>query len=290
MKNSTLLTLLLRIALPICWALAIPASTLAQATWTGSSNTNWNNALNWSTSAVPGNTINVTIPGGLTNYPVVSSGGLQVKNITINSSGSGATLTIATGGSLTSSGTVTVDANGTFAVTGGTFSSSTTITVNASGILTASSGTLSNSGAISISGTMTASGSTVNATGTLTINVGGTLTVSGSTISASKPVSDNGTLNVSSGNLSTASGQGISGTGNFAMSGGTVTVGTASTGGSDFNLHGTVDLSGGLLEIGHDFDLQSASGQTATGGTVEFMGVAGGAPFATGTYQFYNVQ
>lgn len=42
-------------------------------TWTGAASTAWENPVNWSCSAIPTATTDVTIPTGLTNYPVVSS-------------------------------------------------------------------------------------------------------------------------------------------------------------------------------------------------------------------------
>ena len=42
-------------------------------TWTGLTNTNWNDTSNWNTSAVIPVTANVLIPNGISNYPVISS-------------------------------------------------------------------------------------------------------------------------------------------------------------------------------------------------------------------------
>jgi hypothetical protein len=41
--------------------------------WTGAAGTAWENQANWSCGTVPTATTDVTIPGGLANYPVVSS-------------------------------------------------------------------------------------------------------------------------------------------------------------------------------------------------------------------------
>ena len=58
--------------------------------WLGITSTNWNDAANWC-GGVPVATTNVTIPGGLSNYPIISSGTNALNNITIES---GASLTI----------------------------------------------------------------------------------------------------------------------------------------------------------------------------------------------------
>lgn len=68
-------------------------------TWTGAASTAWTDPGNWSTGAVPTATDDVTIPGGLSQYPVLSSS-QSVRGLTL---ASGATLT-QTGGTLTLSG------------------------------------------------------------------------------------------------------------------------------------------------------------------------------------------
>jgi len=65
------------------------------------SSTNWNTASNWSTGAVPTTDVNVVIPTGATNYPIISSSGAVAKNITINAS---ATLTVSYAGDIVLSG------------------------------------------------------------------------------------------------------------------------------------------------------------------------------------------
>lgn len=44
-----------------------------QATWTGGIDTDWNNLGNWSTMAVPDNTVDVIINGGCPNYPILTT-------------------------------------------------------------------------------------------------------------------------------------------------------------------------------------------------------------------------
>jgi hypothetical protein len=72
------------------------------AIWkTDASSTDWNTAANWSTGAVPSTDVNVLIPTGASNYPIISSSGAAAKNITVNTS---ATLTVNDGSDLTLSG------------------------------------------------------------------------------------------------------------------------------------------------------------------------------------------
>jgi len=72
--------------------------------WTGATNTVWNTATNWDDGNVPTSTVDVTIPD-VTNQPVIASGvGANCNNITINTN---ATLTINSGGSLITTGTIT---------------------------------------------------------------------------------------------------------------------------------------------------------------------------------------
>ena len=76
-------------------------------TWSGAVSTAWNASGNWLCGAIPTATTNVTIPGSLTNYPILNTGTGSVQNITIQSGASltvtGATLQIA--GSISNSGT-----------------------------------------------------------------------------------------------------------------------------------------------------------------------------------------
>ena len=82
-------------------------------TWTGALSTDWNTAGNWSCGGVPTAATNVTIPSGVTLYPVLTAGA-ALNNITIQS---GASATIL-GGTLQIAGTVTNA--GTFDATAGT--------------------------------------------------------------------------------------------------------------------------------------------------------------------------
>ena len=64
----------------------VNANVPANSTWTGTSNSEWFTAGNWS-DGVPGAITHVTIPGGLTNYPTLLSS-TSIAGITINNGGS----------------------------------------------------------------------------------------------------------------------------------------------------------------------------------------------------------
>ncbi|MFZ4708058.1 MAG: choice-of-anchor Q domain-containing protein, partial [Bacteroidales bacterium] len=72
--------------------------------WKGTASADWNTAGNWSTNIVPTSSDNVLI-SNVTNDPLIASGiGASCNNLTVNSS---ANLTLASGGSLITTGTIT---------------------------------------------------------------------------------------------------------------------------------------------------------------------------------------
>jgi hypothetical protein len=174
------------------WADPFPVTTVGsmaglQGQWTGAVNTAWNNGSNWSDGSVPDANVNVVIPSG-GNQPVISATAL-CNNISINS---GATLQIASTGTLTISGNWTN--NGTFTANESTVVfNGTSPQIGAGGFfnLTISgSGTFTN--AAVISGTLAADGQslTISNGGSLTIGPLGNATIGGLT--------NNGTLNLKS--------------------------------------------------------------------------------------------
>lgn len=62
-------------------------------TWTGATNTNWQNAANWSCGTLPDLNTDVIIPNGAPNMPVVNNN-VSCKSLFIQP---GATLTVAPG-------------------------------------------------------------------------------------------------------------------------------------------------------------------------------------------------
>jgi hypothetical protein len=78
--------------------------------WAGTVSTDWSVAANWSTSAVPTASYNITIPAGTTNAPHITSAKASpsiCNNLTISS---GAIVTIDAGKALTVNGTITNNA------------------------------------------------------------------------------------------------------------------------------------------------------------------------------------
>ena len=84
-------------------------------TWTGNTDTDWNNSGNWSNSSVPTASSDVVIPN-VANDPVISTG-ITINNIDL---ASGATLRVVSGGTLTlngalaNAGAVTIQSGGSF--------------------------------------------------------------------------------------------------------------------------------------------------------------------------------
>ncbi|MBG7610982.1 hypothetical protein IU405_01830 [Polaribacter sp. BAL334] len=79
-------------------------------TWNGTTNTVWNTASNWSLGSVPTSIDDVSIPSGLSNYPIIPAS----VDVTVNN------ITIASGASLTLSKGTTLSVIGNFTNTGGT--------------------------------------------------------------------------------------------------------------------------------------------------------------------------
>jgi hypothetical protein len=89
-------------------------------TWDGSSGSDWTVGANWIGNNVPAAGDKVTIPTGLTNYPIISSGTINIKDVKIDGTG---ILTI-TGGTFNATGKIEFLATtlpcGTITQTGGT--------------------------------------------------------------------------------------------------------------------------------------------------------------------------
>jgi len=103
------------------------------ATWTGGSDSDWNNASNWSSLAVPVAIVDVTIPS-VPNLPVVTSQPASpagCKNLAISS---GASLTIAPGRALSVNGTLTNSAGNTGIVIQSDATGTGSLIQNSSGI------------------------------------------------------------------------------------------------------------------------------------------------------------
>jgi hypothetical protein len=74
-------------------------------TWTGASGTDWSTSTNWNAGYAPNTSTRLNIPTGVSNYPVISSGtGASCGPLTVAPA---ASLTVESGGSLITYGTIT---------------------------------------------------------------------------------------------------------------------------------------------------------------------------------------
>lgn len=268
------------------------------STWTGTTNTDWFTASNWSSGLVPDATTNVTIPLAANNPEIAASGAI-CKDLTITNG----ILQLLSGNNLSVDGGVTVGTGtnlGTFVVE----SSSSTITVqggwtrgtngifNAGGStvnFTAPSGTVSITpntsafGNLTISGAATflLSGATLNVNGNFTqsngvvnpstanyvLNVGGNWTRSGGTFNtatAGTVVMNGAAQTITTGTFSALT---ISGTGTKQTSG-AITIGGALT------VNSTIEaLSGSTLSMAGNVTINSSGTFNGGTGTHSFTGL-----------------
>lgn len=220
----------------------------ATRTWSGATSTNWSTGTNWVGGIVPVATDDAVIPGGLANNPTINST-VSIRTININSTSSGAVLSIATGGVLTASGLITINNSGKFNVTNGT--------VSAYGI--------------SCYGELAIAGGTVTSSVSVTIYSSGKLTQTGGTLWMAASLATNPTtsLVLSSGKVTQSAG--TIGTRNFNP-----TTGSFSQAGS-----------GALLRVYRAWSPGSGHTFISTAGTVEFSGTRGS--FTSSNVQFYDV-
>ena len=221
--------------------------------WTGTVNNNWTLAANWGGTAPVAND-DITIPGGLTNYPVITTNIPAVHNLLINSTGIGAYLTVNTGGALNVTGTVTINSNGTLNLTNGAS------TINS----------------IACAGSLFVYGGTLIFTYNIDINSGGTFLQSGGSIS------DVGTNPNNHFHINTG------GTG--SQTGGTIYVRDFRIRtGAGFTQDETSGTS--LIKISHDYSCVGTGSFVSTAGTVEWTGEdnAGAASDIDGINSFFNV-
>ena len=116
MKTLLLLLLVSLLALP----------TLAQATWTGTTSTDWNTAANWNPAGVPTATTDVVIPTA-SNNPRIGAGTAAVANSVLVQDG--ATLTIVSSASLTINGSRGLFGSSTAFLNLGTFTNAAALTI-----------------------------------------------------------------------------------------------------------------------------------------------------------------
>lgn len=150
---------------------SVVVSLIETGTWRGLTSTSWHEPSNWC-GGVPTATSNVIIPSGLTNYPTVTSGTYQIKNITIQN---GATLNLNSGCTLR----VSEDLQNNGSIVGlGTLSLNGLAPQTISGVGNYITLSLNNSNGISIQNNATK----VNIWGTLQVNGLSTLTTNGNLV------------------------------------------------------------------------------------------------------------
>ncbi len=143
-------------------------------TWTGAANIDWNDCGNWSYGLVPAAAQSVTIPAGLSRYPVLSTGTASLRNLTVAGGASftlGSTATLQVTGSVNNQGPALA---GTVHLTG---SEAQTLAGNVGSVVVEKTGgtvTLSNHADVATSLTMT---SGVLSTGSYTLTLGSAATL-----------------------------------------------------------------------------------------------------------------
>jgi hypothetical protein len=255
----------------ICTAAAIFAAVMmvpamAQTSWDGSKDTNWNEAENWS-NGVPATGVAATIPSSCPRYPscegtgnTYTTGSLTIEHdATVTTNGN--TLTIDSSNGLTidptsakgDPGVLNISTNGIVVLSGGGTSQTVNGKVNLSGTLRVSSNcTMDGSGSI-----IGASGSYINVDSGVTLTnattIKGALTIDET--SGSTAVFTNGT-----GGLVHASAAG-------ALNVATSTIGASSSG------NWTVNVSGATLTLGPGADAKSMTGKftVGNGGTLDIQ-------------------
>jgi len=141
-------------------------------TWTGAVSTAWHTAGNWYCGSIPTISTDVIIATGLPRYPLVSSGTMTARNITIQT---GASLTVTTilqiAGALSNAGTFTAS-NGTIELTG---SSAQAIPASLFATNSIRNLTINNTAGVTLGGTLGVTGILKATTGSF--NTGGYLTL-----------------------------------------------------------------------------------------------------------------
>jgi fibronectin-binding autotransporter adhesin len=254
----------------------------ANYTWTGSVDSDWGKASNWSPAGVPGANDNITVnkAGGAT---IALNGHRGVTNITLGDAGANV-MTIQQG----SSGTLTISSGGAVSTNAGstianviscpvTLSSALTTTVgNANGTVDyqgavggAFGMTIAGPGTVKLSATNTFSGATTVSSGTLKLGSTGAVSSSSGVSVTSGAVLDLNGQNYATAKALTLNGTGIASNGaliNSSATGATwaglITLGSASSilGGA-----GTINVSDAAAIVGGTFGLTLGG---AAGGTL----------------------
>ena len=215
---------------------------MATRTWTGANSSTWTTNQNWSGGSAPGTGDTAIIPSSVSsgNWPTLSTSA-TITQLTVNSGGQ---LTIASSGSLRTTGSASSNAGSIF-LTGGTLVNSGTFT-NSNAILGRGSiGTSGTHGTITntATGVITASGGTLNVYSVVT---SGTLQVG----SVSTDNLDIRTTGSSVANVSFIS---LSGAGSLTIESGVILTDASASaldiGSNKLALAGTLKVSSGAVQL-----------------------------------------
>lgn len=121
--------------------------------WLGGTSSDWNTASNWCYNKVPADTVNVTIPSGPANQPVIGAAGGSCKNLTILA---GASLTITGSNALSLKGNLIN--SGTFNANSGTVSFTGTEAQTITGSATFNNLTINNAAGVTSASDLTVRG------------------------------------------------------------------------------------------------------------------------------------
>jgi subtilisin-like proprotein convertase family protein len=154
--------------------------------WLGTSNTDWNNPLNWC-NGVPTSTTDVQILSGTLFAPVISATN-DVRNLQVDA---GATLNISASGWLNIYGS-TLTLNGSFIPTPGTISFRNTANLNVPA-LTVSNVVMNGAGGITMTGNLTVNTALTLTNGNITLGNNNLVMTGGTVGSAASHVVTNGT-------------------------------------------------------------------------------------------------
>ncbi len=169
--------------------------TVTDNSWTGTSNSDWNNAANWC-GGVPTQAMSVVIPSGTPFSPSIA-GNAPVNNVTIET---GATLQITASGRLILHGNLTN--NGTLNSTAGTFEFMGAANQSVPAI-TAANIIMNGAGGITLGGNMTVGTALTMTNGNITLGNNNLTFTGGSTGSVASHIVTNGTGKVTGNNIGT---------------------------------------------------------------------------------------
>ena len=258
---------------------AVVITIIPGASWSGSTDTDWNLGANWCGGVVPSSTTDVVIPAGVPNLPVVIDDGTPTvivalcRNLTINS---GATLTVNSPEQITVSGNIVN--NGTLTVSGTIeFDGTTSQSIGGTGFALFSSVIVNNTSASPPCLTIPGSGLSISTQLTLT---SGAVNLSNANLTLGSSVASAGVLAYSGGRLYNGNLTRWIGTGALALGDapGQFPIGTS----ADYRpmFFGNPDVTtGGTIRVNH----------TDVSGSVSVAFSDGGTPVEVRSNSFWSV-